>query len=236
MPIERTMSALRRHPTLSGLACVATVAIAIGIRTAFPHLPPFITLIPAVLVSAAIGGKWAGRLALVVCTLAAIYFLRTAPQPESATWQVASVVGFVLVASLIVFTLEQLETAIARLQLQKRKLDLVLQAAGAATWEIYPDRRLAWDENFYQLIGLKGGAIPPSSDQFLEMVHPEDRSRMREARDLMNQNLAPRAKDEYRLYKPDGTMIWMENHRIRGTLRDYLVIGNSQDVTAGTQA
>lgn len=236
MWVNRYMPALRRHPVLGLAASSVVVAAAVFEKLLLPHLPPFLTLYPAVLLSALLGGKWAGRGALIVSILAGGYFIQLPGGPADKIWQIFSFMGFVLVAGLIVFVIEQLDTAIARLHLERRKLNLVLNAAKAATWELYPNHSIHWDDNFFSLVGLKPGQTVPSTEQFLAMVHPDDRRKMTEARDRMDRNLEPDPADEYRLIKPDGSLVWLENRRIRGKAGEYFFIGITQDITHRKQA
>ena len=63
------------------------------------------------------------------------------------------------------------------------------------------------------------------------MVHPEDREKMREARRLMDSGLEPRARDEFRLTRPDGKMLWLENHRTSDPAQKGFYIGIIHDIT-----
>jgi PAS domain S-box-containing protein len=207
------------------------IFLAVLVKLAVPSLPPFLTLFPAVLLCALLGGKWVGRLGLVVCIVAGSLFAHSQSAPVGEEWKLVSVLGFSIAATLIVFVVELLDTAIRRLRLERQKLDTVLEAAGAATWEIYPNRKIYWDPNFYRLVGLNASDTPPSTERFLLMVHPDDRAAMEEARDLMNRGAEPRRMDEYRLIKPDGSIVWLENTRVRGDSGDFYYIGITQDVT-----
>lgn len=54
---------------------------------------------------------------------------------------------------------------------------------------------------------------------------------MREARRLMDQDLPPAERDEYRLLRPDGKMLWLENHRAVDPANQRFFIGITQDIT-----
>lgn len=236
MLVSRGLPHLRRRPLMSGLISAAILAGAISAKLMLPYLPPYITLFPAVLLCALIGGKWVGRISLVIAVIAAAYIVLPAPSEGGLKWQVISLAAFSVASALIVFVIDLLDTAISRLQSQQEKLDLVLQAAGAAIWEFLPGKRVRWDDNFYTLIGLDPQDQPPSAASFLAMVHPEDRAAMAEARDLMERGEQPTARDEYRLMRPDGSMIWLENRRVRGRTGDAQFIGLTQDITHRKQA
>jgi two-component system CheB/CheR fusion protein len=129
------------------------------------------------------------------------------------------------------------ERAVARLSRERGRLQVALEAARAAVWELSADGRLFWDENFYRLVGLNPKSTPPDTPTFLAMIHPEDRQRMAEARRLMDAGAEPRRSDEYRLTRPDGEMVWLENHRTRVADRGgEHFIGITQDITRRKRA
>jgi len=226
------------------MAAAAFVVIAAGIRLALPGMPPFLTLYPAVLLSAFVGGRRAGIAALIACTALAVYFISTSETaPHSLLWDIAAVIGFVIVCSLILFVVNLLDKSVQRLererrtlQLERRRLELAFKAADMASWEIAPDARLTWDDNFYRLIGLDPAKDAPSAERFLSMVHPEDRIRMSEARKRMKDGEPPPPRDEYRFYRPDGKMIWLENHRVSVDQDGRHFIGITQDTTRRKKA
>jgi PAS domain S-box-containing protein len=222
---------LRRNPALAAIASLGVFGMSVIIKLAIPDLPPFVTLFPTVLLCALLGGKWIGRIALVMAVGVGALFAHMQTFTPGKDWLVISVAGFAAGAALTVYIIELLDTAIARLQLERRKLDMVLNAAGAATWELHPNHKLHWDENFFRLVGLSPSEVAPSTEQFLSMVHPEDRLALAEARDLMNKGIDPKPIDEYRLIKPDGSVVWLENRRIRGKSGDYYFIGMTQDIS-----
>ena len=111
------------------------------------------------------------------------------------------------------------------------RLRAALEAAKAAVWELSPEGKLYWDENFYQLVGLDPSETPPSTETFVAMIHPEDRPRLTEARRLMNEGEDPPRLDEYRLTRPTGETVWLENHRTRVQDGGTYFIGITQDVT-----
>jgi two-component sensor histidine kinase len=54
---------------------------------------------------------------------------------------------------------------------------------------------------------------------------------MAEARRQMDKGEAPKPLDEYRLTRPDGKVVWLENHRIRISDGGTYFIGITQDIT-----
>ena len=150
---------------------------------------------------------------------------------QTASWQTTTIVVFLLVGGLIIFVVDLLGKAVDRYQHERRRLDLALKAAKAALWEIHPDRPLYWNKNFYDLVGLEYSDQAPPAEQFFEMVHPEDRDKMREARRLMDSGLQPREWDEFRLIRPDGKMLWLENHRVSDPAQKGFYTGIIHDIT-----
>ncbi|MGE0007815.1 MAG: sensor histidine kinase [Parvibaculaceae bacterium] len=220
------------------------MGIAAGLKLAMPGMQPFLTLYPAVLLSAFVGGRAAGFAALAACTGLAIYFL-TSSGPGAATgiWAVAAVIGFIAVCGLILFVVDLLDKSIRRLEQERqslererRRLELAFEAADMASWEITPDGRLAWDDNFFRLVGLDPARDAPATERFIAMVHPEDRARMQDARNRMARGEPPQPRDEYRLYRPDGRMIWLENHRASVDPQGRHFIGITQDITRRKKA
>jgi len=205
--------------------------LAVIIKLVLPGLPPFLTLFPAVLLSAFVGGKVVGGVALIVCTLAGSYFASISSPELGHRWQIASIVGFVVAGGLIVFVVGLLDTSVQRLQRERQRLNVALRAGNAAIWEIFPDGRTYWDENFYALVGLPKRSEPPSSEEFLNMVHPEDRERMAQARRSMSAGTTPESDDEYRIIRPDGSIVWLANHRTWINANGRYFIGFTQDIT-----
>ncbi|MGE4253470.1 MAG: sensor histidine kinase [Parvibaculaceae bacterium] len=238
------MPSFRRHPGYGYAAATAFVAVAAGLKLAMPGMQPFLTLYPAVLLAAFVGGRAAGLAALAACTGLAIYFLATSGSGDATgIWAVAAIVGFIIVCGLILFVVDLLDKSIRRLererlalQHERRRLELAFKAADMASWEIKPDGQLTWDDNFFRLVGLDPAKAAPATERFLIMVHPEDRARMQDARKRMKQGEPPPPRDEYRFYRPDGRMIWLENHRVAVDRDGKHFIGITQDVTRRKEA
>ncbi len=243
MWIDRHLPSLRQRPGYGVIAAAVFVAVAAGLKLAMPGMQPFLTLYPAVLLSAFVGGRRIGIATFIVCTVLAIYFLTISEADPSPYWDIAAVIGFIVVCGLILFVIDLLDQSVRRLererralQLERRRLELAFKAADMGSWEIAPDGRLNWDDNFYRVIGLDPTKDTPSAERFLGMVHPEDRERMSQARLRMKDGEAPPPRDEYRFYRPDGKMIWLENHRVSVDQDGRHFIGITQDTTRRKKA
>lgn len=231
MWFEGRLPAFRRNPVIGGLVSAALVIAAIAVKLLLPAIPTLTILFPAILVSAWVGGARIALPTLLVCGLVGAYLLGLPLPVQTTTWQVVTIIVFFLVGGLIIFVVDLLGKAVDRYQHERRRLDLALKAAKAALWEIHPDRPLYWNKNFYDLIGLEHTGQAPPAEQFFELVHPEDREKMREARRLMDQGLRPAERDEYRVLRPDGKMLWLENHRATDPTNERFFIGITQDIT-----
>lgn len=228
---EGKLPAFRRSPVIGGLVSASLVIAAVGIKLLLPTIPTLTILFPAVLVSAWVGGARFAIPTLLVCGMVGAYLLGRPLPVQTTTWQVVTIIVFLLVGGLIIFVVDLLGKAVDRYQHERRRLDLALKAAKAALWEIHPDRPLYWNKNFYELIGLDNTDQAPPAEQFFDLVHPEDREKMREARRLMDQGLRPAERDEYRLLRPDGKMLWLENYRASDPTNEKFFIGITQDIT-----
>lgn len=242
--IDSRLPTFRQQPAYGFAAAAVFVLIAAGLKLALPNLHHFLTLYPAVLLSAFFGGRWPGIAALVACTLLAIYFFGTDdPRISLGSWAVAAVIGFVIVSALILFIVDLLDKSIRRvdrerqlLQLERRRLEIALKAADMASWELKPDGQLIWDDNFYRLLGLDPAKDKPSIDLIHSMVHPEDKSRLQDERSRLTQGESPPPREEVRLYRPNGRMIWIEDHRVALDAGGRHLIGIIQDITRRKQA
>ena len=231
MWFEGRLPAFRRNPVIGGLVSAGLILVAVGIKLILPAIPTLTILFPAVLVSAWVGGARCAIPTLLVCGIVGAYFLGKPLPVRTTTWQSVTIVVFLLVGGLIIYVVDLLGKAVDRYQHERRRLDLALKAAKAALWEIHPDRPLYWNKNFYDLIGLEYTDQAPPAEQFFDLVHPEDREKMREARRLMDQGLRPAERDEYRLLRPDGKMLWLENYRASDPANEKFFIGITQDIT-----
>ena len=232
MWIDRRRPALRRYPALGYVAAAGLVVIAVLVRAALPGLPPFLTLFPVILLSAFIGGRGPGIAALTGSLIAAWPLFVSPDRPFAPHyWGVLSMIGFVLVGGLIIFVVDLLDLAVLRLRRERERLRLALRAADAAAWEWTPPDKLTWDQTFFELLGLDPAKDQPSLDLFLSLVHPGDRMKMMESGNTIRAGRDPRPRDEFRVIRPDGSMVWLEHHRAVTLGPTRHVIGITQDIT-----
>jgi two-component sensor histidine kinase/PAS domain-containing protein len=231
MWIERRLPRLRQHRALGLAAAALLVGAAVAIRVPMPQLPPFLTFFPAVLLSAFIGGRAAGFLALVATGIAAPLFLEPEFAMPASGWGWTMLVGYLLTSGLIIFIVDLLDNALGRLGAERERLNLALRAANAGTWE-WIGSEVRWDNTFYEVTGLDPVRHPPSLDIYLAHVHPDDRARM----SMLRRCLAGEAEltpfDEFRFIRPDGRTIWLQTYRAVVDRAERRVTGVTQDVTA----
>jgi PAS domain S-box-containing protein len=230
MWIERRLPRLRQHRALGLASAAALVALALLFRQLLPALPPFLIFVPAVLLSAFIGGRAAGLLALAATGLAAPFFL--APQfalPGSA-WGWAMIAGYLATGGLIIFIVDLLDTAVGRLRAERERLNLALRAANAGTWE-WIGQDVRWDRTFYDVTGLDP-RTPPSLDTYLAHIHPDDLPRMARLRSALAGEEPPAPLDEFRFTRPDGRTVWLQTYRTVVDRAKNRVTGVTQDITA----
>ena len=95
------------------------------------------------------------------------------------------------------------------------RLQLALDAGDLGTW--HWDRRTGrttWDANLERLYGFEPGSFPATFDDWLDLLHPEDRDQV-----MATINEAVRTRSpyqiEHRVVRPDGAVRWMQG---RGTV------------------
>jgi PAS domain S-box-containing protein len=230
MWIERRLPRLRQHRALGLASAAALVAAALGLRLALPHLPPFLTFFPAVLLSAFIGGRAAGLLALAATGLAAPFFLESQFALPGSAWGWVMVIGYLITGGLIIFIVDLLDTAVGRLRAERERLTLALRAANAGTWE-WIGQEVRWDRTFYEVTGMDP-RTPPSLDTYLAHIHPDDLPRMSRLRNVLAGEEPPAPLDEFRFTRPDGRTVWLQTYRTVVDRDQRRVTGVTQDITA----
>lgn len=101
----------------------------------------------------------------------------------------------------------------ARAEAALRKSQLRLSSAleggkmGMWEWELHSNRSV-WSPLEYQLLGLPPGDDRPSSELFLQHVHPEDLERLNATVRLAIDERR-NWEDEFRIVRPDGEVRWL---------------------------
>jgi PAS domain S-box-containing protein len=101
--------------------------------------------------------------------------------------------------------LGRIEDQAGALRENRERLDLALRASGVGTWSWNAaSNTMHWDDFVHPLFGLAPGMFSERFDDFLALVHPADRERVRRE---MTEALASGApyRTEYRVIWRDGT-------------------------------
>lgn len=115
----------------------------------------------------------------------------------------AGEVAFMLVTSTDVTQRKAQEQALRERESSTR---LSLLASGVGTWTWWPARdEVFWDEALCKIFGVEPREAPRTRDDYLALVHPEDRA---EAAESIARSIASRAFDgmAHRIVRPDGTV------------------------------
>jgi signal transduction histidine kinase len=111
--------------------------------------------------------------------------------------------------------------------------------SGTGLWQIdLTTRQSTWWPGMDVVHGLPPGAPPVHGEAYLELVHPDDRDRLRNAmRDALAQGTGHRV--EYRVVWPDGSLHWLEARgriRLDAQGRPVAMAGVCLDITQRLQA
>lgn len=128
----------------------------------------------------------------------------------------------------------RLQESLARESLAKARLEVALQSAGMATWQVdLGNGRLSCSDDAGPMFGQARGFVHASPAQALQQVHPEDRAALAAAWNAALEG-DDRVAAEFRVLGADGRLRWLAGS---GKLLrkdggpDSLVIGTLRDVT-----
>ena len=172
-----------------------------------------------VLIATAVGGLWAGLVALVAAFFEYRYFYLTPTHSLAVSWaNVVALGAFLAVALLSSTLLLQARRALAELRSSRQMLHLALQSSAMGSWEWRPAAdHLALSSEAEQLLGLETGAFSGGTEALLRMVHPDDRERAAASFGWAVEPGNPLEVD-LRFVRPDGVTLWLEvrGRAIRG--------------------
>lgn len=228
-------------PTAFGIA-VGCVAAAICIRLSLDAAigigatTPFITMFPAVLVSAVIGGLGPGLLAVVLSVVSTWFLFIGLPYSFSplSTADVTSIVLYLLGALLVVIVATSMRRAVEHLETAQEKLFAALNASGTGTWRFDIQRDLLeWDEATVNVFGIDPNLAPRNAAEFFNLIHPADREQARRVvSDAVTYGTT--AEHEFRTVLTDGSERWIcDRARViyDADKRPLYMIGAALDVT-----
>lgn len=100
-------------------------------------------------------------------------------------------------------------SAQAALHTAHERAALIARHAGIGTWETGDTGQLViWDEQMFRLRGLAPRAAPPSRDERLALLHPDDRAHVLDADPELARSAQATAY-EFRVRWPDGRYRWL---------------------------
>jgi PAS domain S-box-containing protein len=112
--------------------------------------------------------------------------------------------------------------------------------AHVGSWEVAlvdsgdgPAGTTRWSDEAYRIFGYEPGAFQASHDVFFELIHPEDRERVRANKPVKLQRAQP-FENEFRIVRPDGSVrhiqTWTDFERDAAGV-PVRMIGTCQDIT-----
>ncbi|MDQ3301879.1 MAG: PAS domain S-box protein [Actinomycetota bacterium] len=108
---------------------------------------------------------------------------------------------------------------------------------GGWEWDIETDE-ISWSDEVYRIYGLEPQAAVPSFERFMEVVHPDDRDRVRKTIDDALEGSEP-YDVEHRVVRPDGEVrvVHRRAEVVRGERGEPLrMIGTVHDITERKEA
>ena len=148
-------------------------------------------------------------------------------------------VGTVRALSRLAVQLRENRSLLGKLMRTENQLLDATEAAQCGIWDWnIQTNELEWFGTHERLAGMQPGSFSGKVEAFFELLHPDDRGRVREKINQLIARHEIRYVDEYRFVHPDGTIHWMgangrfyyaDNQAVRMT-------GVVQDITARKQA
>lgn len=121
------------------------------------------------------------------------------------------------------------------LALSNERYEYVLQATSEAIWDFdVQNNEVFWGDGFSRLFGMKAGLRTHHFEEFLQLIHPDDRTRINELLERVMAGSETVISQEYRILRPDGEYAYVADRAIilrNGQGRARRVIGSVQDIT-----
>ena len=119
------------------------------------------------------------------------------------------------------------------------RLEMATSAAGVGIWTRDPQSETGeWNREMFVLNGLPVDSAVPSRSEWVEqIIHPDDRARMRRVREQLLESPEGVVEHEYRIVRPDGQVRWLVNRARRMPWGGRtMIFGVTLDVTERRQA
>ncbi|MEK6337591.1 MAG: PAS domain S-box protein [Acidobacteriota bacterium] len=162
---------------------------------------------------------------------------------NSSAYNALSIQGFLIVVALPLLALagviEERRRAEASSRQNEERLAMALTSARMGTWEWDIQGNTAkWSDETKRIFGLSPDDPETTSEDFIQMIHPNDRSLVNQA---INRSISEGApyEAEFRISQPDGSVRWV---RGRGKVlsdeagKPLRMIGLNADITESKNA
>lgn len=126
---------------------------------------------------------------------------------------------------------ERMQTTLAQ---ERERLQLAHDAAGIAAFDRdLVEEKIVFSPNYWAMYGLELAPTEPTFGAWLDMLHPEDRTPMRELWANSFRDGATSISSEFRVIWPDGTVHWLQGRAriFYANGRPLRVIGTNLDIT-----
>jgi len=150
-------------------------------------------------------------------------------------YKVSGAVGGIIIFSEDITNRKRVEEALDE---SRERLSLALASSGAAVfeWNMVNNTRI-WDANVHRLLGTDPRKFKGTTEEFLKVIHPEDREAMRAALGAVSE--MGRLEVEYRAVLPDGSIRHVASRgkvQRDGEGRALRLTGVTWDITARKEA
>ena len=119
-----------------------------------------------------------------------------------------------------------------------KRLDVAASAAELGIWSRDVETQAGeWNAQMFRLFDREPALGVPSREDWLTLMHPDDRLRMGQARDELMLARSGTVEHQYRVVRPSGEVRWItQRARLESLEGRRLILGVSMDVTARVRA
>lgn len=135
----------------------------------------------------------------------------------------------------IIFLEHNLRKRISELNDTNNDLEFALDSAQAGRWSLdYKTGELSLDKNWFENVGITGADLPKNMDEFVLLVHPDDRERVMREVDFFKDHPGDHYETRYRMQTENGLQWCMERGRVTRDREGNAVklYGMNFDITA----
>lgn len=92
----------------------------------------------------------------------------------------------------------------------RETLTFLEKKGNAGVWSLdFTTGKMMWSDGLYELLGLAPGAVEPSYDTIIQLMHPDDRRPAGEFDRIVSEGLT--LDRELRIIQPNGKLRWLSN-------------------------